>query len=585
MEDLTDVAFAVGAAHAEGKTVTHAACIDVKDAFLHVPLSPHFEKYLGFSVGDKWYRATALPFGLQSSPLVWQRFVNVVLARVRAKGVVACVHVDDLVLLGSSADEVARAVNTVLHELVDAGILPNLPKSTLAPSPVVEYLGFILDFTNPSRPVVRVPLEKRRKVRQDLARLSTAERCTPRRVASVLGKFRALAPAIPHACLLSFRLQQSLSRMLKHTAATTDLQHNQHQHQHLQQHQRRPHSLQHQRLPHLHLAPPWQSLTKAHWDTATGLSRHARQNSLELSRLLKQPAEAPLQLPQRSPSHTISTDASDTRWGAVLHRQTTIAPFGGYFSEEEQRLHITAKETLAVLRTLQSLSPHLPDHALLLLQVDAQSLYFALKKLKTRSARMHAVLAEIHSLCLLHDWTIRPVWIPTEENEADAPSRAGRDWDDYRLRPDLLRTAREQLRVDKPTLDLMASQQNAQTRRFCSATPQPGAVLLDVFSRPLSHHSDKTLYCNPPWGAIQRLLLHAQTMRHDQQLILVTPRWELQPWWTHLARVRTRHLTLPPSTPPYVDPLGRPMPCPRWSSDISVISGSTMLRPERTRRL
>ena len=150
----------------------------------------------------------------------------------------------------------------------------------------------------------------------------------------------------------------------------------------------------------------------------------------------------------------------------------------------------------------------------------------------------------IASLSLEMGWSVTPKWVPSEENPADKPSRAKRDYDDYRLDPRLLQDSLLRLQCKQPSIDLMTTHAHRQCHRFLSRTLQPESVGVDVFARPLSELPDKTLYVNPPWSAIPRMLLHAATLRPDQQMVLVTPRWELQQWWQHLCRIRSRSVTV-----------------------------------------
>ena len=49
----------------QGEWVTS---LDLKDAYLHVPIHKQHQKYLRFAIGDKIYQFCALPFGLATAP-------------------------------------------------------------------------------------------------------------------------------------------------------------------------------------------------------------------------------------------------------------------------------------------------------------------------------------------------------------------------------------------------------------------------------------------------------------------------------------------------------------------------------------
>lgn len=293
------------------------------------------------------------------------------------------------------------------------------------------------------------------------------------------------------------------------------------------------------------------------------------------------PVTALLSLPPQSTVVTLSTDASDHQWGAALqlprsaasHNQPQEETTNGWFPVDQQRCHITAKETWACLYGLRAFERVLPPGTRIRLQVDAQCLYFALRRMRTKSPHLLPVVKEIAQLAHNNSWVLTPVWVPSADNPADAPSRAPRDYDDYALSATLFPRAC-QLLPHLPTLDLMATASHKQCPRFVSRLPQPGAVAIDLFAHPLRSFPDQLLYVCPPWGCIQRLLLHCSSLRRDQQLLLVTPDWSRQPWFRHLERIRRSHVTFPPTSGTYVDPLGLPMPKPRWSTVCSVISGA-----------
>lgn len=273
---------------------------------------------------------------------------------------------------------------------------------------------------------------------------------------------------------------------------------------------------------------------------------------------------------------TVSTDASDLKWGAVWHKSPTetSSETGGWFCPSLLRLHITKKEALGALWGLQSYQRKIPPGARVHLQTDSLSLYHALRRLRTKSPALLPVIRELASLAAQRNWVLTPHWIPSEENLADKPSR-DRDFDDYRLDPRLLFPALKALPLPcLPTIDLMTTETHSQFRRFVSRTPQPNSIATDLFSMPLSSLPDRVLYVNPPWGSIQRLLLHLSTMRSDQMMVIVTPHWDLQPWYRHLDQIRSSAHRLPPQNGTYLDPLGEPMPSPRWSTDLSLICAS-----------
>ena len=49
---------------------------DIKDAFRNIPLAPHIRWLLGFSWDDKYYTEACLPFGLRTTPFIFNLFAE-----------------------------------------------------------------------------------------------------------------------------------------------------------------------------------------------------------------------------------------------------------------------------------------------------------------------------------------------------------------------------------------------------------------------------------------------------------------------------------------------------------------------------
>ena len=69
--------------------------IDLKDAFLHVPIARKHHKYLHFRIRDAAFQFCALPFGLTTSPLVFTRIVKTVGAYAHSQGLNMSLYLDN----------------------------------------------------------------------------------------------------------------------------------------------------------------------------------------------------------------------------------------------------------------------------------------------------------------------------------------------------------------------------------------------------------------------------------------------------------------------------------------------------------
>ena len=132
--------------------------IDLKDAYLQVPIHPDSCKYLRFMALNQVFQFKALCFGLSTAPQVFTRVMAPVSAFLHRLGIHLCHYLDNWLILASSRLLVLQALDTVLRVCQELGIVANWEKSNLLPAQRVVYLGVIIDFTlfraSPSLPRV-----------------------------------------------------------------------------------------------------------------------------------------------------------------------------------------------------------------------------------------------------------------------------------------------------------------------------------------------------------------------------------------------------------------------------------------------
>ena len=119
--------------------------IDLKDAYLQVPIHPDSRKYLKFVALNHVFQFKALCFGLSTAPQVFTRVMAPVSAILHRLGIRMCRYLDVWLIQASSHPLVFQALDTVIHLCQDLGIVINWEKSNLLPSQRVVYLGVILD--------------------------------------------------------------------------------------------------------------------------------------------------------------------------------------------------------------------------------------------------------------------------------------------------------------------------------------------------------------------------------------------------------------------------------------------------------
>ena len=119
--------------------------IDLKDAYLQIPIHPASRKFLRFTAGGKTWQFRVLCFGLSSAPQVFTRLMAPVSGFLHQLRIRMLRYLDDWLILASSQEEACWARDKVLSLCHELGIVVNLEKSTLTPSQTIVYLGIRID--------------------------------------------------------------------------------------------------------------------------------------------------------------------------------------------------------------------------------------------------------------------------------------------------------------------------------------------------------------------------------------------------------------------------------------------------------
>ena len=114
--------------------------IDLANAFLQLPLDPQSKEYTTINTSEGLYRYNYLPFGLCSSPGIFQSFMCKVLNGIDN----VIIYQDDILILTSTVEEHKVILHKVLTALQTAGIKVNRTKCSFF-TKSVAYLGHIFD--------------------------------------------------------------------------------------------------------------------------------------------------------------------------------------------------------------------------------------------------------------------------------------------------------------------------------------------------------------------------------------------------------------------------------------------------------
>ena len=121
------------------------ASIDLREAYLQVPVHPESRRFLRFVAHGRAYQFKALCFGLSTAPQVFTRVMAPVSTILQSLGIRMCRYLDDWLVQSSSREGLLRDLEVVLSLCRELGIVVNPEKSNFTPSWVVQYLGVVID--------------------------------------------------------------------------------------------------------------------------------------------------------------------------------------------------------------------------------------------------------------------------------------------------------------------------------------------------------------------------------------------------------------------------------------------------------
>ena len=180
------------------------ASIDLKEAYLQVPVHPASRHFLRFVFRDQVYQFKALCFGLSTAPQVFTKVMAPVSAILHSMGIRMRRYLDDWLI-----QSLFRDLQTVLRLCHELGIVANTQKSNLVPSQVVQYLGVIIDTTS----FRASPSQECISKLQSTAKEFWSSASPPASLwLSLLGVLSSLAHLVPGGCLRMRSLQLCLHR-------------------------------------------------------------------------------------------------------------------------------------------------------------------------------------------------------------------------------------------------------------------------------------------------------------------------------------------------------------------------------------
>ena len=180
--------------------------IDLRSAYQQMVLDKALQQLCTINTHKGLFLYTRLPFGISSSPAIWQGFTEQVLAELNG----TCVIMDDLLVGGVNDDEHLRNLEAVFEQFQKYGLRVKLPKCVfMAPSVIYFGLRFSARGIQPTDEKVK-------------AIWDAPIPCNVTELRSFLGMLAALSNFIPKLSTLAHPLYELLGNKPCKWTATCD---------------------------------------------------------------------------------------------------------------------------------------------------------------------------------------------------------------------------------------------------------------------------------------------------------------------------------------------------------------------------
>lgn len=346
--------------------------MDLKSAFRQVPVHPSDWHLLGLSWRDQFYYDKCLPFGLRSSPFLFNRVGTAVEWIIKKHGVQSLIrYLDDFLTFGRpGTSECYHNKATMLEVCQSLGVAVN-PQKTLGPSTHMEFLGITFDST---RMVMSLSAEKIQELLSDLRIMHSHRTCKKRLLLQLIGKLSFACKVVPAGRIF-------LRRLIDKSTEVSPLHH----------HVTLDKSTKADMAWWLAFLPPW-SGTAMIIDPAWNLPAHFQ----------------------------LYTDASSLiGFGAFWDGSW----FNGRWAASMQQMSITWKELYAVVLATSTWGHHWKGKSVLF-HCDNSAVVEIWAKRSTKQPSIMALVRVLHFIAAKHEFHVTVQHIPGTNNTlADALSR------------------------------------------------------------------------------------------------------------------------------------------------------------------
>ncbi|XP_057337594.1 uncharacterized protein LOC130675769 [Microplitis mediator] len=447
------------------------ASIDLKDAYLLVPVAESSRKYLRFIFQGQIYQFTCLPFGLSISPYIFTKLMKPIVNFLREKGFLLAIYLDDIIFIAKSYNICREKVLWARNFLQKLGFVINDEKSSLVPAQKCKFLGFIVNSVDCT---IELTDAKKEHIKNLVAEFKIGTICKIREFATLLGTLNAACPAVAYG----------LSHCKK---------------------------LERQKFLDL-------IVNDGDYDGKMVIKSYLERD-LIWWKINSQIGKNPIRTAEYSIE--ISSDASLTGWGAFCNGKSAH----GWWNADQRRYNINFLELLAAFHALKSFASKLNNCEILLRIDNTTAIAYINRAGSVQYPKLSNLAQEIWDWCEHRKIWIFASYISSKENfHADAASRITNIDTEWELANEVFDSVVK--KFGPFTIDLFATYENRKVKKFCSRFPNPESFKVDAFT--ISWKNER-VYAFPPFALITAVIKKFITDKAEG--VIVAPDWPTQPWY------------------------------------------------------
>ena len=187
------------------------------------PFEPEVKKICTISMVWEFIRVfMPYAFGLGPVPRIFTKLLKIPISILRRINIRIIIYLDDMLLMGSTIEEVLMGRDTLIYLLQNLGFIINQKKSVMIPSQIIEFLGMII---NTKEMLLSLPEKKIQKIQNKCQNLLKKQRVSILELTKLIGHLtstiQAVLPAklncrfLQHQQISSLRNQDSYQNKIQ----------------------------------------------------------------------------------------------------------------------------------------------------------------------------------------------------------------------------------------------------------------------------------------------------------------------------------------------------------------------------------